>query len=98
MTRSITLSKPLKTHDGEVTELKLRDLDARDIVRMREAPFKITQRKDDGGVELEVRYAVMMNYLSLLTGVDDLVLGTMSGQDFQKACSVVGDVWNGVGE
>ncbi|GAB7002310.1 phage tail assembly protein [Bradyrhizobium viridifuturi] len=98
MARNIKLSKPLKTHDGEVMELKLRDLTARDIATMRESPYKVIQRKDDGTVELEIRYDKMMAYLSLLSGVDDLILGDLSGTDFQSACNVVGEVWNGLGE
>lgn len=97
MARNIKLSKPLKTHDGEVMELKLRDLTARDIATMRESPYKVIQRKDDGTVELEIRYDKMMAYLSLLSGVDDLILGDLSGTDFQSACNVVGEVWNGLG-
>ena len=98
MARNIKLSKPLKTHDGEVMELKLRDLTARDIATMRESPYKVFPRKADGTVELENRYYKMMADLSLRSGVDDLILGDLSGTDFQSACNVVGEVWNGLGE
>ncbi len=97
MTKTVPLSTAIKTHDGETRELTLRALKASDIVAMREAPFKVL-RLASGDVELEVRYDKMMEYLSRLCGIDDLILGDLSAADFQTACSAVGDIWNGVGE
>ena len=93
----LPLSKPLKTHDGEVKEIALRGLTAADIVEMKTSPFQVL-RREGGDVELIVKYDVMMKYLSRLSGIDDLVLGAMDGQDFQVACTKVGDIWNGLGE
>ena len=64
---------------------------------MKKSPFEI-MRRAGGDVEIEVKYDIMMAYLSRLSGIDDLILGKLSGKDFQLACSMVGDVWNGVGE
>jgi hypothetical protein len=97
MAKTVPLTKPLKTHDGEVMKLELRGLQANDIVAMKTSPFQVI-RREAGDVELIVKYDVMMQYLSRLSGVDDLILGGMDGQDFQRACSVVGDIWNGLGE
>jgi hypothetical protein len=97
MAKTVPLSKPLKTHDGEVRELKLRGLIASDIVAMKTSPFQVI-RREAGDVELIIKYDIMMQYLSRLSGVDDLLLGAMEGNDFQAACNKVGDVWNGVGE
>lgn len=97
MAKTVPLSKPLKTHDGEVRELKLRSLNASDIVSMKTSPFQVI-RREAGDVELIVKYDVMMQYLSRLSGIDDLLLGAMDGNDFQVCCNRVGDVWNGVGE
>lgn len=94
---TVPLSKPLKTHDGEVRELKLRDIDATDIVTMKTSPFQVI-RMQSGEVELVVKYDVMMQYLSRLCAVDPILLGKMKGSDFQIACSKVGDIWNGLGE
>jgi hypothetical protein len=97
MAKTVPLSKPLKTHNGEVRELALRGLSASDIVEMKTSPFQVL-RREGGDVELIIKYDVMMKYLSRLSGVDDLLLGAMDGNDFQVACNKVGDVWNGVGE
>lgn len=97
MAKTVPLSKPLETHDGEVSELTLRGLTAADIVRMKKSPFDVI-RLDGGEVELRVKYDMMMSYLAELSGLDEIVLGRMSGPDFQKACNVVGDIWNGLGE
>jgi hypothetical protein len=94
---TVPLSKALKTHDGEVKELKLRDIDAGDIVDMKQSPFQVI-RREGGEVELLVKYDVSMKYLSRLSGVDDLILRGLSAPDFQRACSAVGALWNGLGE
>lgn len=98
MSHTVPLSRALKTHDGEVTELKLRDIDAGDIADMKVSPFQVIRRPEEEHAELHVKYDVMMKYLSRLSGVDDLILRGLSGQDFQKACTKVADLWNGLGE
>lgn len=97
MAFTVPLSKPLKTHDGDVSELKLRDIDASDIVSMKTSPFQVI-RQVSGDVELIVKYDVMMQYLSRLSAIDPILLGKLSGTDFQIACNKVGDIWNGLGE
>lgn len=97
MANTVPLSKPLTTHSGEVSELTLRNLNASDIVDMKQSPFQAI-RREGGDVELLVKYDLMMKYLSRLTSVDEIVLGKMSGTDFQVACNKVGDIWNGLGE
>lgn len=97
MSKTVPLSKALKTHDGDVTKLELRDITASDIVEMKTSPYQVI-RRDDGEVELVVKYDVMMKYLSRLSGVDDLLLGALKASDFQAACNVVGQLWNDVGE
>jgi hypothetical protein len=97
MANTVLLSKPLKTHDGEVSLLTLRDLDAADIVAMKSSPFQVI-RMQSGEVELIVKYDVMMQYLSRLSNLDPILLGKLGGVDFQVACNKVGDIWNGLGE
>jgi hypothetical protein len=97
MAYTVPLSKPLTTHDGEVSELSLRNIDAADIVSMKTSPFQVI-RLSSGDVELIVKYDVMMQYLSRLSKIDPIVLGKLSGTDFQVACNKVGDIWNGLGE
>lgn len=97
MAFTVPLSKPLKTHDGEISELSLRDIDAYDIVTMKTSPFQVI-RQASGDVELIVKYDVMMQYLSRLSKIDPILLGKLSGVDFQVACNKVGDIWNGLGE
>jgi hypothetical protein len=97
MAYTVPLSTPLKTHDGDVSQLSLRDISAADIVEMKTSPFQVI-RREAGDVELFIKYDVMMKYLSRLSGVDDLVLGKLKGVDFQNACNKVGDIWNGLGE
>jgi hypothetical protein len=97
MAITIPLSKPLKTHDGEVTSLTLRDFSAIDIVNGRVSPVKIVVNEDKTQT-IDIRYDVAMAYLSKLTGVDDILLGALSGADFQKAVNAVIELFNSSGE
>ena len=106
MPATVRLSKPLKTHGGEVTELTLRDLVASDLVKMRRSPTTITNmqdltpnvagpaRRDKIEYRIEPNYDVVMDYLVLLTGLDPIVLGAMPARDFRRATDVVTGLWN----
>lgn len=92
----VPLTKPLLTHDGEVMELSFRDLTARDIVEARVPPIKLARVGDE--VTQEYRYDVVMKLASALTGVDDLILGKLSAQDFHAVTNEVINRWNASGE
>ena len=92
----VLLSKPLKTHKGEVTSLELRELSARDIVEARQSPIKISHVGDE--VVHEYRYDVVMRLASMMTGHDEIVLGAMKGGDFHMLTAAVVDEWNRLGE
>lgn len=96
MAEPIPLSRPLKTHKGEITELTLRELDARDIVEARQSPIKIGRVGEE--VVHEYRYDVVMKLASMLTGHDEVVLGGLKGGDFHKLTAAVVDEWNRLGE
>ncbi len=96
MTEKLPLSKPLKTHDGEVSELTLRELTAADIVQAKSPPLKfITQ---DGEQVAEYRYDVIMQLAVKATGIDDIVLGRLAPKDFHALSSRVVGLWNASGE
>lgn len=101
MAKTIPLSKPLLTHDGELKELKLRELTAADIVSVKVSPFKVTvlpgtpgAAVDDRKTEVEQRYDVLMALAARLTGIDDILLGKLKGSDFQKLTQAVIEEWN----
>jgi hypothetical protein len=96
MAHTVPLSKPLKTHDGEVSELKLRDLTASDMVEARNSPIKMARVGDE--VTHEYRYDVIMKLASRLSGVDDLILGSLNPRDFHELTAKVVDLWNAAGE
>jgi hypothetical protein len=87
-TETITLSRPLKTHDGEVTTLTLKEPTARAFVDFGE-PFTLKPITDESGESNGVSFVfdnnkAFMRFLSNMTGVDDLLLSAMSGSDFQR--------------
>lgn len=96
MANTVPLSKPLKSHQGEITELTLRELTARDIVEARQSPIKIARVGEE--VVHEYRYDVVMKLASMMTGHDEGVLGGLKGGDFHKLTAAVVDEWNRLGE
>jgi hypothetical protein len=86
-TETFTLSRPLKTHNGEVIELKLREPRAGAFVRYND-PFKVKPLRDAAGepegFEYEFNNKQMLQFLAEMTGIDDLLLQDMSASDFMR--------------
>lgn len=87
ITQTVALSNPIKTHDGEVSELKLKEPRAGTLVKYND-PFKVKPIKgEDGeteGFEFEFSNKIMMQFLTDMTGIDEIVLSTMSAADFMR--------------
>jgi hypothetical protein len=87
ITQTFKLSSPLKTHDGEIAEIKLKEPRAGSLVKYKD-PFKVKPIKDaDGeteGFEFEFNNKPMMQFLSDMTGIDDILLSNMSVSDFMR--------------
>ncbi|MDA9523053.1 hypothetical protein XI06_22925 [Bradyrhizobium sp. CCBAU 11434] len=83
MTTIFKLSQPLKTHDGEVTELKLKDPKAGLLVKY-DDPFQIKPAKDGDGFEYVFNNKAVMQFASAMSGVDDLLLADLSVSDFMR--------------
>ena len=85
ITQTVTLSSPIKTHDGEITELKLKEPRAGTLVKYND-PFKVTPVKGEDGEIERFEYVFfnkpMMQFLTDMSGLDEIVLSTMSAADF----------------
>jgi hypothetical protein len=92
----VPLSKPLKTHDGDVSVITLRDIEGKDIVAVRVPPVKFIEA--DGESHTEYRYDVVMQLAARLSGIDDILLGKLNGKDFHALSKAVLNIWNGSGE
>lgn len=100
MPRTVPLSKPLKTHAGEITELTFRELTGGDIAEMSLSPIAITLVEADGvkGQKVDIRYDIAMKYLARLTGIDTILLGSLPAKDFSNAAQAVIAEFNALGE
>jgi hypothetical protein len=83
---SVALSKPLTTHNGELSKLTLREPTARSFFEHGE-PFKTRVGKSADGettLDFEYDYKVFSKFLTemVVEGVDDLVLGSLRPIDF----------------
>lgn len=82
-THIFKLSEPLKTHDGEVTELKLKAPKARLFIKYAD-PFKLLPLKDQEGLEFTFNSESMLKFAADMSGVDELILSDLSGSDFMR--------------
>ena len=85
---TIKLTKPLRTHAGEVNELVLKEPTARCFFDYEE-PFTIRFR--DGKYEIEYKNAAMLNFIAQMSGVDPIILKDIDGRDYMKARVAVSD-------
>lgn len=82
-TETVTLSRPIKTHSGEVSEIKLKEPTARSFFSHGE-PFKVKVLTDDNGstVDFEFFNSVFAKFLTDMSGLDDIVLGGLRAVDY----------------
>jgi Phage tail assembly chaperone proteins, E, or 41 or 14 len=94
-TETFTLSAPLKTHSGEITELKLKEPRAGALVKYND-PFKVKPIKgEDGetsGFEFEFSNKPMMQFLAEMTGIDEIILSKLSVSDFMRVRVVAANI------
>jgi hypothetical protein len=86
MSNTIKLSKPIKTHDGELNVLTLKAPTARSFISHGE-PFKVrfvTEGDDVQRMELDFNNAVISKFLADMTveKTDDLIIGSLTATDF----------------
>lgn len=104
MPRTVPISKPLTTHKGEVTEIELRDITARDMVEMRVGPTSVSTHAEGIGnarvvsQKFDIRYDIAMGYLTRLSGIDEILLGSLKAADFDKCVVAIQELWNEAGE
>ncbi|MGY3618413.1 hypothetical protein [Bradyrhizobium sp. USDA 10063] len=95
MPETFKLSRPLKTHDGDVIELKLKEPRASALIKYND-PFTLKPIKDENGepngFEFIFHNKSMMQFLSDMTGVDDLLLADMSASDFMRLRGVAANI------
>lgn len=90
MTTTFKLSKPLRTHNGEVIELTLQEPTAGAFIDYGE-PFKVRPRKgkDDepGSVDFDYDSKTFVRFLVDMIvekGIDDIILKSLSARDFYQ--------------
>jgi hypothetical protein len=83
-TETVTLSRPVKAHGGEVSEITLKEPLARSFFNHGE-PFKVKVTVDDKG-ESDVDFTffnnVIVKFLVDMTGLDDIVLSGLRAVDY----------------
>ena|SRR5258708_35023806 len=82
-TLTVTLNSPIKTHDGETTSILLKEPKARSFFDHGE-PFKVRviAEGEKDRVEFDYDHKVLAKFLCDMTGIDELVLGTVVASDY----------------
>jgi hypothetical protein len=83
-TETVKLSRPLKTHGGDVSEITLKEPTARSFFSHGE-PFKVRVLSDDKGeshVDFDFFNNVFAKFLVDMTGLDDIVLSSLRAVDY----------------
>ena len=81
---SVTLSKPLKTHDGEKSVIILKEPKAKLFFDHGE-PFKAkvtTDQNDKTNIEFDYNNPIMARFMAAMSGIDDLILGDLTASDY----------------
>jgi len=84
MPQTITLSAPITSHKGTMTEINVREPKARELIKYVKLPWKILA---DGS--FEVNYDLAGKYLSDLSGVELPALEDMSAADFNSCVAAI---------
>ena len=74
-------SKPLRTHKGDITTITLREPTARSFVNFGN-PFTVKMDGDNAWFVFDNK--ATMGFLTDVTGLDSIVLESMSGGDFWR--------------
>ena len=98
-TETFTLSRPLKTHNGDLTALTIQEPTARAFVAYGE-PFTLKPVKGDDGEPAGVQFVYDNNkaFMGFLVdmvaekGVDDLLLQSLSASDFHRLRSLATNI------
>ena len=90
---TVPLSKPLKTHKGDVTEIVLRDIEARDLVMMKRHFINVVQTAE--GQKFETDFALAQQYIEALSGIDALSLNPLPAKDFNACIDALAKLYNG---
>lgn len=77
----INLSKPMVTHQGNVSRLSIRTPNAGDYIDMGGYPFK-ARGVGSSNMELEIDFAKTAAWMARLTDVDEVLLRQLPQRDF----------------
>ena len=90
MSHKLPLSKPIKAHDQEISELTFRDLTGEDLIEVGAAPFIIDDRS-----RTHIDFAATAAYIVRLAGIPTSSVKQMAPADMMKAFGVIAGFFGG---
>lgn len=89
MSKTIILKAPITTHDGETKQIVLRDPIGADYIAINKMPFSVIGTGDDRMIVPD--YKVAVQWLTRLSGIDEILIGKLNRDDFLAAINGVAD-------
>ena len=80
---TVSLTTPITTHSGPTSTITLKEPKARSFFEHGE-PFKmrVLSEGDKDRVEFEYNHKILAKFLSDMSGIDDITLGSVSASDY----------------
>jgi len=77
---TLALSRPLRTHKGEVRTLVIREPTAADYIEIGRVPFDVRGENEDRRAQIDHKCAG--EWVARLTDLDEIVIGGMASRDW----------------
>lgn len=92
----IVLAAPIKSHKGEIRELRMRKPVAADFIEIGRMPFDVRGEGEDKRAIVDFKLAA--TWLARLTDHDEIVIGQLSQLDFMLAVARINVLLTGAGK
>lgn len=94
------LSNPIKTHNGDVSELKLKYPKAKAFIRFGVPYTNVVERTDEGATRTSLNFDTkkMFSFAASMSGIDDIALEAMEGEDVMPLFYTITSMLSGGGD
>ena len=82
-TTVVKLTTPINTHNGEVSEITLKEPRARSFFTHGEGfKMRVVSEGDKDRIEIDYNHSVFAKFLSDMSGIDEGLLGNITASDY----------------
>lgn len=85
----VALQKPIRTHQGEVRAITLRDPIAQDYIEIEQLPFEVRGTGDER--RITVNFKIAAKWVARMANLDELLVGQLSAGDWQAVVAATNE-------